>query len=144
MAKIKTFIQIASKNVKKMIFFFNNLPLPICLSLKNASEQELEKTIFIVYNGDLYLSEELSKTLLQEFSDQSGSKDNFNYNSLTSREVQMIQLPADGFYTREIAEKRIISNKIMNRNKTNILKKLNLRNTAHLVKMALQKVIIMN
>ena len=97
LAKIKTFIQIASKNVKKMIFFFNNLPLPICLSLKNASEQELEKTIFIVYNGDLYLSEELSKTLLQEFSDQSGSKDNFNFNYLTSREVQMIQLPADGF-----------------------------------------------
>ena len=80
-----------------MIFFFNNLPFPICLSLKNASEQELEKTIFIVYNGDLYLSEELSKTLLQEFSDQSGSKDNFNFNYLTSREVQMIQLPADGF-----------------------------------------------
>jgi hypothetical protein len=28
-ANIKTFIQIANKIIKKMIFFFNNLPLPI-------------------------------------------------------------------------------------------------------------------
>jgi len=48
LAKIKTFIQIASKNVKKMIFFSTILPLPICLSQKNASRQELEKTIFTV------------------------------------------------------------------------------------------------
>ncbi|MCK9424160.1 MAG: response regulator transcription factor [Bacteroidales bacterium] len=109
---------------------------------KNASENELEKAISTVYNGDLYFSEGISKTLLREVSDQSVLNDNFNYNSLTSREIQIIELLADGFYTREIAEKLFVSNKTVERHKTNILKKLNLRNTAQLVKTALQKGII--
>jgi two-component system nitrate/nitrite response regulator NarL len=67
---------------------------------KNASENELEKAISTVYNGDLYFSEGISKTLLREVSDQSVLNDNFNYNSLTSREIQIIELLADGFYTR--------------------------------------------
>ena len=97
-----------------------------------------------MYNGDLYLSESISKTLLREFSDPSVSEENFNYSSLTSREIQIILLLADGYNTREVAEKLFISHKTVERHKTNILKKLNLRNTAHLVKMAIQKGIIMH
>jgi DNA-binding NarL/FixJ family response regulator len=46
------------------------------------------------------------------------------------------------FIPGEIAEKLFVSNKTVERHKTNILKKLNLRNTAQLVKTALQKGII--
>lgn len=109
---------------------------------KNASEQELEKAILAVSKGDLYISEEISRTLLRDFADQSDSNDTSNFNSLTSREVQIIQLLADGYSTREIAEKLFISAKTVERHKTNILKKLNVRNTPHLVKMALQSGVI--
>ncbi len=110
---------------------------------KNASENELEKAILSVFNGDIYLSEEISRSIINDFSDPTGSTVIQNYNSLTFREIQIIQLLSDGCYTREIAEKLFISPKTVERHKTNILKKLNLRNTAHLVKMAIQNGIIL-
>ena len=110
---------------------------------KNASENELEKAIISVFNGDIYLSQEISRSIINDFSDPTGSTIIQNYNSLTFREIQIIQLLSDGFYTREIAEKLFISPKTVERHKTNILKKLNLRNTAHLVKMAIQNGLIM-
>ena len=109
---------------------------------KNASENELEKAIISVFNGDIYLSQEISRSIINDFSDPTGSTIIQNYNSLTFREIQIIQLLSDGFYTREIAEKLFISPKTVERHKTNILKKLNLRNTAHLVKMAIQNGLI--
>ena len=111
---------------------------------KNATKMELGKAIEMVYNGDIYISEEISRILLREYSNSSDSDDNADYTSLTSREIEIIQLLADGLYTKEIAEKLFISDKTVERHKTNILKKLKLRNTAQLVKVAITKGIIVS
>lgn len=111
---------------------------------KNATKMELGKAIEMVYNGDIYISEEISRILLREYSNTTDSDDNADYTSLTSREIEIIQLLADGLYTKEIAEKLFISDKTVERHKTNILKKLKLRNTAQLVKIAITKGIIVS
>ena len=111
---------------------------------KNATKMELGKAIEMVYNGDIYISEEISRILLREYSNASDSDENADYTSLTSREIEIIQLLADGLYTKEIAEKLFISDKTVERHKTNILKKLKLRNTAQLVKIAITKGIIVS
>jgi DNA-binding NarL/FixJ family response regulator len=111
---------------------------------KNATKMELGKAIEMVYNGDIYISEEISRILLREYSNTTDSDDNADYTSLTSREIEIIQLLADGLYTKEIAEKLFISDKTVERHKTNILKKLKLRNTAQLVKVAITKGIIVS
>jgi len=111
---------------------------------KNATKIELGKAIEMVYNGDIYISEEISRILLREYSNASDSDENADYTSLTSREIEIIQLLADGLYTKEIAEKLFISDKTVERHKTNILKKLKLRNTAQLVKVAITKGIIVS
>ena len=111
---------------------------------KNATKMELGKAIEMVYNGDIYISEEISRILLREYSNASDSDENADYTSLTSREIEIIQLLADGLYTKEIAEKLFISDKTVERHKTNILKKLKLRNTAQLVKVAITKGIIVS
>jgi len=111
---------------------------------KNATKMELGKAIEMVYNGDIYISEEISRILLREYSNATDSDDNADYTSLTSREIEIIQLLADGLYTKEIAEKLFISDKTVERHKTNILKKLKLRNTAQLVKVAITKGIIVS
>ena len=111
---------------------------------KNATKMELGKAIEMVYNGDIYISEEISRILLREYSNTADSDDNADYTSLTSREIEIIQLLADGLYTKEIAEKLFISDKTVERHKTNILKKLKLRNTAQLVKVAITKGIIVS
>jgi len=111
---------------------------------KNATKMELGKAIEMVYNGDIYISEEISRILLREYSNAADSDENADYTSLTSREIEIIQLLADGLYTKEIAEKLFISDKTVERHKTNILKKLKLRNTAQLVKVAITKGIIVS
>jgi DNA-binding NarL/FixJ family response regulator len=111
---------------------------------KNATKMELGKAIEMVYNGDIYISEEISRILLREYSNTADSDENADYTSLTSREIEIIQLLADGLYTKEIAEKLFISDKTVERHKTNILKKLKLRNTAQLVKVAITKGIIVS
>jgi len=111
---------------------------------KNATKMELGKAIEMVYNGDIYISEEISRVLLKEYSNATDSDENADYTSLTSREIEIIQLLADGLYTKEIAEKLFISDKTVERHKTNILKKLKLRNTAQLVKVAITKGIIVS
>ena len=111
---------------------------------KNATKMELGKAIQMVYGGEIYISEEISRILLREYSSATDSDEEGDYTSLTSREIEIIQLLADGLYTKEIAEKLFISDKTVERHKTNILKKLKLRNTAQLVKVAITKGIIVS
>jgi DNA-binding NarL/FixJ family response regulator len=82
--------------------------------------------------------------MLHEYSNTTDSDGNPDYNSLTSREIEIIQLLSDGLYTKEIADKLFISDKTIERHKTNILKKLKLRNTAQLIKVAIIKGIIVS
>lgn len=110
---------------------------------KFATEQELEKAINTVFGGEIYISEEISRTMLRDFSEIENSNVTSDYFSLTSREIEIIQLLADGLFTREIAEKLFISDKTIERHKTNILKKLNLRNTPQLIREAILKGIIL-
>ena len=111
---------------------------------KNVTNMELGKAIQMVYDGDIYISEEISRIMLREYSNTTDSDENPDYNSLTSREIEIIQLLSDGLYTKEIAGKLFISDKTVERHKTNILKKLKLRNTAQLIKMAIIKGIIVS
>jgi len=111
---------------------------------KNATKMELGKAIQMVYSGEIYISEEISRILLREYSSVTDSDEDGDFTSLTSREIEIIQLLADGLYTKEIAEKLFISDKTVERHKTNILKKLKLRNTAQLVKVAITKGIIVS
>jgi DNA-binding NarL/FixJ family response regulator len=58
---------------------------------------------------------------------------------ITAREIEIVRALADGMVTREISDKLFISDKTVERHKTNILKKLGLRNTAQLIKVAVEQ-----
>jgi len=110
--------------------------------LKNTHEVQLGVAIRKVFEGEVYISEEVSKMMLNEYPENSEPSENGGYKPLTNREIEIIQLLSDGLYTKEIAEKLFISDKTVERHKTNILKKLHLRNTAQLIKFAMKKGII--
>jgi DNA-binding NarL/FixJ family response regulator len=61
---------------------------------------------------------------------------------LSSREIQITQHIADGFTDREIAEKLELSSKTVSTHRKNILKKLNLKNTAMLIRYAVENKLI--
>ncbi len=65
-----------------------------------------------------------------------------NKRELTPREVEVIQLIADGFTDIEIAVELIISPKTASTHRKNILKKLNLKNAALLTRYALENKLV--
>lgn len=100
---------------------------------KNSSKDELITGIMEVYNGNTFICEEVKNILAkQEFGDEDtdGSK---GLNSLSKREIDIVQLIKDGFSSKEIADRLEISLKTVEVHRYNILKKLDLKNTAALV-----------
>lgn len=111
---------------------------------KDCAYEELREAIQTVYAGESYLCKNVSKVVIDEFSKNSTVAEITGIQSLTSREVEIIQLLAEGNITKEIAGKLFISEKTVDRHKTNILKKMNLKNTAQLVKVAVEQGIILS
>jgi len=111
---------------------------------KDCAFEELREAIQIVFAGETYLCKNASKVVIDEFSKNSASPETGGVQSLTTREIEVIQLLAEGNITKEIAGKLFISEKTVDRHKTNILKKLNLKNTAQLVKIAVDQGIILS
>ena len=61
---------------------------------------------------------------------------------LTERETEILRLIADGYTDTEIGRKLSISGKTVSTHRKNMLRKLNLRNTAVLVRYAMEKKLV--
>ena len=58
---------------------------------------------------------------------------------LSSREIEILKYIVEGLTNQEIGDKLFISNRTVDTHRNNILVKLNLKNTAALVKFATEK-----
>jgi DNA-binding NarL/FixJ family response regulator len=98
---------------------------------KNSSKDELLTAIIQVNEGKKYICEEVKNILAQQESDEDSGKPDMN--SLSRRELDIVKLIKEGLSSREIALQLDISLKTVEVHRYNILKKLNLKNTAALV-----------
>ena len=64
------------------------------------------------------------------------------YDRLTASERETLKLIAEGHTAREIAEVLVVSPKTVEWYKSNLMGKLNLRNTADLIKYAIRKRVV--
>lgn len=100
--------------------------------VKNLGMAELQKAIDTVMNGQIYLSPEISNILAMGVA---GRKPNHAYlPDLTKREKEIIKLIIEGLTNELIAEKLFLSPLTVSTHRKNVLSKLNLKNTAMLVK----------
>jgi len=100
--------------------------------VKNLGMAELQKAIETVMNGQIYLSPEISNILALGVA---GRKPNHAYlPDLTKREKEIIKLIMEGLTNELIAEKLFLSPLTVSTHRKNVLSKLNLKNTAMLVK----------
>ena len=98
---------------------------------KNSSKEEMISAIMEVSNGRKYVCDEVKNILAEQ---ELGNKPSHaDMNALTQREMDIVELIRDGYSSREIGEKLDISLKTVEVHRYNILKKLNLKNTAALV-----------
>lgn len=100
---------------------------------KNSSKDEMINAILEVNAGKKYICEEVKNILAQQELDESDASGIADMNSLSRRELDIIQLIKEGLSSKEIALKLDISLKTVEVHRYNILKKLNLKNTASLV-----------
>ncbi|WP_282135607.1 response regulator transcription factor [Seonamhaeicola maritimus] len=105
--------------------------------LKNTDKNELEIAIKRVYRGEQYLQKSIQKKLLDE-SFGITSRNSF-IPKLTRRELEVLQLIVDELTTNEIAKKLFISTKTVETHRSHLIQKLEVRNTAGLVKIAIEK-----
>lgn len=105
-----------------------------CL-LKNAGKKELIYAINGINNGGKYFGEDVTTTLL---ADVKRVEDVVEKVQLTKREVEIIRLIASEFTTNEIAVELAISSHTVDTHRKNIVNKLAVKNTAGLVKFAIE------
>lgn len=104
--------------------------------LKNAEKEELLKAINTIASGKNYFAEELEEKYISNSSRI--EKQVSNLTELSSREKEILVLIAHEYNTAEIAEKTFISLNTVNTHRRNLLSKLNAKNTAGLVKYAVE------
>lgn len=102
---------------------------------KDTGKEELLRAIDKVMHGEKYISPAISNNLITHLSDRkSASSDTERH--LTPREIEIIRHIADGLTNSEIATKIFISTSTVNTHRKNVLAKLQLKNTAALIKYA--------
>jgi DNA-binding NarL/FixJ family response regulator len=105
--------------------------------LKNSSKEELIRAIQAVHGGEIYFSGEVGQSL-QEY--QQFSKKELPL--LSNREKEILALIAEGYTNPQIAQKIFLSQFTIDSHRKNLLAKLNVKNTATLIKFAVEHKLI--
>jgi two-component system response regulator NreC len=112
---------------------------------KRAAPEELVSAIRTVSNGNIYLQPPLAKWLLNDYrrlaavSPQiSGGELGESLDVLSPREIEVLELVAEGFTSPEVGEKLGISPKTVSRHRERIMKKLNIHSCTELVRFAIR------
>jgi DNA-binding NarL/FixJ family response regulator len=108
--------------------------------LKNSDKHTIVKAIETVMRGEEYMDETIKKILLQE--SITGQRRSIFDVPLTKREKEILKLIADGLSSQEIAGQLFISLRTVETHRLNLNQKLDVKNTAGLVKEAMKRGLI--
>jgi DNA-binding NarL/FixJ family response regulator len=102
--------------------------------LKNAGGREITEAIHTVVQGKIYLSAEAA-TMLKSAAHESSPV-------LTKRENEILRMIADGLTNPEIADKLFLSLSTVDTHRKSLMRKLNIKNTALLIRYAVDQKIV--
>jgi len=93
--------------------------------LKDAEPSVLIQAIRYVHSGQTYIQPNMTKELVQEYNRVTvREKEKKKINKLTSRELEVLRLIAEGMINKEIAKHLYISEKTVKNHVSNIFKKI--------------------
>ncbi len=106
--------------------------------VKDSASSELLAAVRSLHAGRGYFGPQASKALAEQMQhpDRGGEDP---YGRLTTREREVFHLVAEGLTTKEVARKLDISVKTAENHRSRVLDKLDMRNSAELVRYALRK-----
>ena len=107
--------------------------------LKSSVSDELLLAVRAVANRQTYLSGPISDIVIDSVvNPQLGGRENDPLSNLSPREKEILQLIAEGHTSSEIAELLFISEKTVEKHRARLMEKLNARNLAGLVRIAVK------
>lgn len=106
--------------------------------LKNSSASEMVNAIKMAHNGGIYMSPELPNV----FDVKPKPRSNYLFPDLTPREIDVLNEICQEKNTSEIAESLFLSPNTVETHRANLLLKVGVKNTAGLVKWAIENEIV--
>jgi len=111
--------------------------------LKESAFSELYDAIKDVLAGKFYLTPAIARMYVDSKGHAFSSSDQIpQFNKISKKEREILQLVAEGVKTRDIAQKLNVSIKTVETHRRNIMKKLNIFSVAGLTKFAIKEGII--
>ena len=111
--------------------------------LKESAFSELYDAIQDVLAGNFYLTPAIARMYVDSQGHAFSSSDQIpQFNKISKKEREILQLVAEGVKTRDIAQKLNVSIKTVETHRRNIMKKLNIFSVAGLTKFAIKEGII--
>ena len=106
--------------------------------LKDIAPDELAQAVRTVARGEILIQPQLASRLLSRF----GKHGNTPYESLTTRELEVLRLLARGLRNKEIAARLFVSERTVNFHLANIYQKLNVSGRTEALSKALEQGLI--
>jgi DNA-binding NarL/FixJ family response regulator len=108
---------------------------------KDVSSEELVEAITTVSSGKNYFHSTISDEIVKNYASKR-QKNSGLLPQLTRRELEVLQLFAEGYNNSEIADKLFLSVRTIESHKNHILQKTNMKNSVELIKFAIKNKII--
>jgi DNA-binding NarL/FixJ family response regulator len=102
--------------------------------LKSAADDHLIEACRAAIRGEVFLYPQAVKALVREFL-EAGEPDD----PLSARELEVVKLIAEGYTSKAIGEELVISEKTVERHRSNILEKLGMRDRVELTRYAIRR-----
>jgi len=105
---------------------------------KVEAASSLGKALENVPQGKVYFSKEVYDIALQTYVSKKKERVTMNKINLTTREKEVIKYIAEGLTSRQIGEKLFVSSKTIDSHRSNIIRKLEVKNLAGLIRKAME------
>ena len=105
--------------------------------LKDAAVPELETAITAVMRGEVYLSPQISRLIVQSYMQHAGAVEG-PLGVLTPRQREILQLIAEGHSTKDIGFRLDLSVKTVETHRAQIMERLDIHDIAGLVRFAIR------
>lgn len=113
--------------------------------LKNTDKEELLEAVRAVSSGENFFSKDISKLIIDNYirsAKDTEKSEGYKEVPLTKREIEILKHIAEGKSNQEIANHLYISYNTVDTHRKNIMHKLSIKNTAGLVRYAIEKGLI--
>jgi DNA-binding NarL/FixJ family response regulator len=110
--------------------------------LKTAADRDLVEACRAAMRGEPFLFPRAERALVRDYLERARRGETVREDPLTLRESEILKLIAEGYTGKQIAEELVISQKTVDRHRSNMLDKLGLRDRVDLTRYAIRRGLI--